>query len=124
MDVTRQKKPSIARNGIGLMVLVTIVVIAILELKARSDVARAVQRLEDAQRDLETNRFAPALAKEQVQIILGRPPVGLNEREGAFDRQIYVWNGVFRSYILSAYFLGDEPKQLESFVVDNRLRGH
>jgi hypothetical protein len=111
------------RNGFGLVVLITVAVVGILEMKARYGVTQAVKRLESAQSDLETNRFAPALTKEQVQIILGQPPARPDDREGVFDKQIYVWNGVFRSYILSAYFLGDEPKKLESFWVDDRLRG-
>jgi len=116
--VAKQQKTSIVRNVIGLVALVAVAVVGILEVRARSGAIQAVKRLEDAQDDLETNRFAPALSKEQVQIILGRPPTGPDVEEGPFEMQIYVWNGVFRKHTLRAVFSGGKPKTLESIGLD------
>jgi len=118
MDVAKQKKPSIVRNVIGLVALIAVVVVGILEMRARFEATEAVKRLEAAQDDLKTNRFAPALTKEQVQIILGRPPTGPDVEEGPFEMQIYVWNGVFRKHTLRAVFSGGKPKTLESIGLD------
>jgi hypothetical protein len=106
------------RHLIGLVALIAIVVVAILEFRAWAGAVQAVRTLESAQDELKSNRFAPPLTKEQVQIILGRPPTGPDVQEGMFEKQVYVWKGVFRRYTLSAYFLGGEPKLLENFSVE------
>jgi len=116
--VEKPKRSMVVRNAIGLIALVTVGAVGILEMRARSGAMQAVKKLEEAQDDLEKNRFAPGLSKERVQVILGRPPSGPVVKEGPYDKQMYVWKGVFRRYILNAYFLGDEPAKLESFGVE------
>ncbi len=113
-----KQKRSIVRHVIGLVTLVAVAAVAILELRARYGIIQAVKRLEDAQDDLEKNRFAPTLTKEQVQIIVGRSPTGPDVEEGPFEKQIYVWNGVFRRYTVRVFFQRDKLKDLDHFVVD------
>jgi hypothetical protein len=122
MDVSKWKRPSLVRDAIGLVALVAAAVVGILEMRARSGAIQAVKRLEEAHDAVEANRFAPALTKERVQTILGRPPAGPDVVEGYHDRQTYVWRGVFRRYTLRDFLIGDfgggGPKTLHSFRLD------
>jgi hypothetical protein len=116
--MVKPKKSSIVRNAIGLVALVAVAAVGILEARARIGAMQAVRRLEEAQEDLETNRFAPALTKERVQTIVGRPPAGPDVHEGPYDIQTFVWKGVFRGYRLTAYFIGEDVRKLENFDVE------
>ena len=84
--MAKPKKSSIVRNAIGLVALVAVAAVGILEAWARTGAMQAVRRLEEAQEDLEKNRFAPTLTKERVRTIVGRPPAGPDVQEGPYEK--------------------------------------
>ena len=113
-----KKKPSIVRNLIGLAVLVAVAVVGGLEVRARYGASQAVKKLEDAQAEYENNKSTPPLTKEQVEKLVGQPPASPEVQEGLFEKQTFVWKGVFRKYTLNAYYLGDNPKHLDNFGLE------
>jgi hypothetical protein len=115
--MTIQKKSPKVRTAIGLVALVPVVVVGILEFTARYGAEHAAKKLEAAQENVGKDRFAAPLTKDQVRILVGRPHTATDATPGMLEKQTYVWNSVFRSYTLSAYFSGD-PKTLANFGVD------
>jgi hypothetical protein len=113
-----KKKPSIVRNLIGVCVLIAVAVIGGLEVRARYSASQAVKKLEEAQAEYENNKSTPPLTKEQVEKLVGQPPAGPEVQDGAFEKQTFVWRGLFRKYTLNAYYLGDNPKHLDNFGLE------
>ena len=99
------KKPvSPARNVIGLIVLVAVVVVGGLEVWAKFGYNSAVNALNDRMKDEDKG----LMTLPEAETMIGKAPddAGSDVQEGNFTflKKNYTWKGLISSYTLSAYY--------------------
>jgi hypothetical protein len=113
------KKPtSPARNIIGLVVLVAVVVIGGLEVWAKTRYNTAVKAL-DARSQDETQGL---LTVNEAESLLGTAPDGpgtdVKEPFRSFTKKTYTWNGLLKSYTVTAFYTQGQDPRLHHFESD------
>jgi hypothetical protein len=107
------KKISTIRKLIGIVVLIAATVVAVIEFRAFYSADRAVKRLESAQDEDRKNKSPSTLSKERVQALMGCAPVAPGEKDGMYEKEVFVWRGLIRKYHLTAFYEGgDEPRMV------------
>jgi hypothetical protein len=107
------KKISTARKLIGPILLIAATAVAVLEFRAFFAADRAVKRLESAQDEDRKNKSLSTISKERVRALVGREPIAPGEKDGMYEKEIYVWQGLIRKYRLTTFYEGgDEPRMV------------
>jgi hypothetical protein len=98
----RKKKVSPVRNAIGLVLVVSLSVVAYLEWDANRRSSACIRSLNEAMASEQG-----LLSMKQVEGILGRKPDGPGVTKGREVMFTYTWRGVFRKYTLVASYTGE-----------------
>jgi hypothetical protein len=113
-----KKGVSPARNAIGVVVLVAVVVVGWLEYSAKSGYNNAVTTL-DARTQNETSEL---MAAKDVEALIGKSPDGPGEDVNldgrTFTKKTYTWRGVLKSYPLTAYYTKQQDPRLHHFQTE------
>jgi hypothetical protein len=99
-----KKSVSPARNVIGLIVLVAVVVVGGLEVWAKTGYNSAVNALNDRMKDEDKG----LMTLSEAETMIGKAPddAGSDVQEGSFTflKKNYTWKGLINSYTLTAYY--------------------
>jgi hypothetical protein len=112
------KKISTFRKWIGPVVLIAATVVAVFEFRAFFAADRAVKRLESAQDEDRQNKRASTITKERVQALVGRAPIAPGEKDGMYEKEVYVWRGLIRKYHLTAFYEGGDEPRMVNFSIE------
>jgi hypothetical protein len=112
------KKISTIRKVIGPVLLIAATAVAVFEFRAFFAADRAVKRLESAQDEDRKNKSASTLTKERVQALVGRAPTADGDKDGVYEKQVYVWSGLLRKYRLTAFYEGDNEPRMVNFSTE------
>ena len=113
------KKPtSSARNIIGIIVLIGVLVVCWFEYSAlfgfRAAVAALVARTQDENQDL--------LTVQEAEKLLGKEPDGpateFTEGSRRFAQKTFTWPGLLKHYTLTAYFTNEKDSRLHHFETE------
>lgn len=113
-----RKKVSMTRKLIGLVVLIAATVVAVIEFRAFYSADRAVKRLESAQDEDRKNKSQSTITKERVQALTGRAPVAPGVKDGMYEKEVYVWRGLIRTYHLTAFYEGGDEPRMVNFSIE------
>jgi len=113
------KKPvSPARNAIGLVALIAVVVWCWFEYSAKSGYNAAVTAL-GARTEDETKGLMPV---KEAEGLLGKSPDGpgvdFNDSFTTFLKKTYTWRGVLKTYTLTAFYTKERDPCLHHFVTE------
>src|SRR4051812_18337227 len=110
-----EKKVSLARNAIGVVLLVSISMVAYLEWSANRRSAAAISKLNAVL----GKEQADLLSMREVEDLIGRKPDGPVAEENGALKVTYTWKGVFRRYPLIAFYKKQStPKLLRIGMAD------
>ena len=112
------KKISTFRKLIGPVVLIAATVVAVFEFRAFFAADRAVKRLESAQDEDRKNKSPSTLTKERVQALMGRGSCCAGEKDGMYEKEVYVWRGLIRKYRLTAFYEGGDEPRMVNFSIE------
>jgi hypothetical protein len=112
------KKISTTRKLIGPVLLIAATVVAVVEFRAFFEADRAVKRLELAQDEDRKNKSQSTLTKERVQTLMGRAPSSDGDKDGMYEKQVYVWSGLIRKYRLTAFYEGGDEPRMVNFNIE------
>jgi hypothetical protein len=114
----RPKKAWTIRKLTAPILLIAATVVAVFEFRAFFAADRAVKRLESAQDVDRKNKSPSTLTKERVQELVGKAPIALGESDGMYKTEVYIWQGLFRKYRLTAFYEGDSEPTMASFSIE------
>jgi hypothetical protein len=107
-----------ARNIIGLIVLIGVVVFGWFEVSAKRGYVAAVTALETRSQD----ENKELLTVQEAESILGKAPDGPGSdfKDGTrmFNKQTYTWPGLFKRYTLTAYYTKEKDSRLHHYEPD------
>jgi hypothetical protein len=112
------KKISMTRKLICIVALIAATVVAVIEFRAFYSADRAVKRLESAQDEDRKNKSLSTLSKERVQALMGRAPLAPGEKDGMYEKEVYVWRGLIRNYRLIAFYEGGDEPRMVNFSIE------
>jgi hypothetical protein len=99
-----KKKVSPLRNGIGLVVLATVIVCGWLQYSAKSGYSAAVAALNDRMQQEDKD----LLSEQEADSLFGKSPDGpgsdFREANRSFTKKTYTWRGLLKSYTLTAFY--------------------
>jgi hypothetical protein len=113
------KKPiSPARNIIGLLILVAVVVVGVIEYSAyfghRWAASALKARVEEEEKDLMT--------VQEAESLIGKAPDGpaVDYREGSFSfwQKTYTWRGLLKQHTLTASYTKEKEPRLHHYVTE------
>jgi hypothetical protein len=116
-----KKKVSPARNAIGIVVLIAVVVFGWLQYSAKSGYNAAATalngRIEDEDKGL--------LMVDEAERLIGKAPDGpgsdTEEGNRTFTKKTYSWPGVLKSYTLTAFYTKEANPYLHHFEAGAKL---
>ena len=103
-----KKKVTPARNVIGVVLLVSLSMVAYLEWNANRRSGAAISALNAALGKEEGD----LLTMQEVENLIGRKPDGPAIEENGALKVTYTWKGVFRHYPLIAFYRNQAPPML------------
>jgi hypothetical protein len=112
------KKVSTIRKLTAPILLIAATVVAVFEFRAFFAADRAVKRLESAQDVDRKNKSLSTLTKERVQELVGKAPIAPGERDGMYEKEVYIWQGLIRKYRLTAFYEGDSEPRMVNFSIE------
>lgn len=108
-------KASVARNAVGIVLLIGLSAVAFIEWNARRQAVAACDHLERA---LEEHKNGPRISRAEAEAIIGRPTHESDADQLPLYRVNYVWNGVFRRHIVTAEYRKQPDTYLVNVILD------
>jgi hypothetical protein len=116
--VPTKKQVSPARNAIGIVVLLIVLIVGWFQYSAVMGYNAAVKamdaRTQDENKDL--------MSAQEAETLMAKPPddAGTDFAEGTrnFTKKTYTWHGAIKSYTLTAFYTKDKEPRLHHFETD------
>jgi hypothetical protein len=113
-----KKRVSPARNAIGLVVLVSVLVVGWVQYTAKAKYNAAVTAVDARSQDEEKG----LLTDSEAEKLFGRSPDGpgtnYQDADRVFTKKTYTWRGLLKSYTVTAFYTKEPTPHLHHFATE------